>query len=162
MSAADIEHREALRSLLAQHCFTRDLDPAFVDRIVDHARVVTYPEGSTLFSDGAPAQSFHLVIDGRVAIELHSPGRGVQVIDTVEPCETAGWSWLVPPYRWVFSARAVTDVTAITVDAVALRKLADDDPAFGYALLQQVAAVMLERMQATRLRLADMYGVPAS
>jgi CRP-like cAMP-binding protein len=162
MSTTNLEHREKLRSLLAQHCFTRDLPPAFVDRIVDHARVVTYPEGTTLFSDGAPAQSFHLVIDGRVAIELHSPGRGTQVIDTVEPCETVGWSWLVPPYRWVFNARAVTDVTAVTVDAQALRGLAEEDPAFGYALLQKVAAVMLDRMQAARLRLADMYGVPAT
>ena len=83
------------------------------------------------------------------------------MVDMVEACETVGWSWLVPPHRWFFDARAVTDVSAVTVDAAALRELCEADPAFGYALLQQVASVMLERMQAARVRLADVYGVEA-
>lgn len=151
-----------IHAMIAEHCFTRTLEPRFIERIVEHAAVRAYPEGALLFAEGGPADAFHLLAGGQVAIQLHTPGRGEVVVDTVDPCETVGWSWLVPPYRWYFSARAVTDVEVVTVDALALRRLADDDPAFGYALLQQVAAVMIERMQAARLQLADLYGAPRS
>ena len=148
-----------VRDLLSAHCFTRDLRPDHVDRVVACARVVDMPAGTVLFREGDPADEFHLVVDGRVAVQMHVPGRGSQVVDTVEACETVGWSWLVPPYRWFFDARAVTVVTAVTVDAEALRARAEADPAVGYALLRQVNTVMLARLQAARVRLADMYGV---
>lgn len=148
-----------VRDLLTAHCFTRDLRPGQIDQVVARSRVVDIPAGTVLFHEGDPADEFHLVVDGRVAVEMHVPSRGSQVVDTVEACETVGWSWLVPPYRWFFDATAVTDVTAISVDAAALRDLAESDPEFGYALLRQTTAVMLERMQAARVRLADVYGV---
>lgn len=150
-----------VHNLLRAHCFTRDLAEAHVDRVVAHAHVETLPAGTRLFREGQPADDLYLLVEGRVAIEMHVPGRGAQVVDTVEACETVGWSWLVAPYRWFFDARAVTDVTVVRVDAEALRDLADDDPSFGYALMRQVAAVMLERMQSARARLADVYGTAA-
>lgn len=149
-----------LHEALAAHCFTRSLPPSFVDRIVEHATLRRYAQDEVLFREGASATEFHLVLEGRVAIETHVLARGTQVVDTVDACETVGWSWLVPPYRWLFDARAVTDVTAVTVDAVALRGLCEHDPAFGYALMQQVAQVMLERMRSARVRLVDLYGTP--
>lgn len=151
----------SVRDLLRAHCFTRELSADDVDRVVAHAHVETLLADTILFREGQSAEDLYLVVDGRVAIEMHIPGRGAQIVDTVEACETLGWSWLVAPYRWFFDARALTDTTVVRVDAVVLRNLADSDPAFGYALLRQVAAVMLERMQAARMRLADVYGVPA-
>jgi len=151
---------DEVRDLLATHCFTRDMPDEYVERVVAHAELVGVPAGTTLFREGQPAQQLYLLVEGRVSIEMHVPGRGEQVVDTVEPCETVGWSWLVPPYRWFFDARATTDVRTVQVDAAALRALAEDDPGFGYALMRRVAAVMLERMQAARLRLADVYGNP--
>jgi CRP-like cAMP-binding protein len=144
---------------LEQHCFTRDLPIPVREAVAQHSRLQEFPAGTWLFREGSPAQEFHLVVTGRVAVSMYAPGAGEQVVDTVEACETVGWSWLMPPYRWFFDARAVTDVTAVTVNAEALRALAEADPAVGYALLRQVNTVMLARLQAARVRLADMYGV---
>ncbi len=151
-----------VRDLLRSHCFTRDMAHEHVDRLVEHAEIAQVPAGTILFREGEPAQDLYLLVEGRVSIEMHVPGRGAQVVDTVEACETVGWSWLVSPYRWFFDARAATDSRVVRVDAAALRALAEDDPAFGYALMRRVAAVMLERMQAARLRLADVYGTSQS
>jgi CRP/FNR family transcriptional regulator, cyclic AMP receptor protein len=71
-----------------------------------------------------------------------------------------GWSWLVPPYRWVFDARAVAPTSAMAFDAVCLRGKCDADPALGFDLMQRVARVMYERLQAARVRLLDLYGAP--
>ena len=43
---------------------------------------------------------------GRVALETTSRARGASSIETLEPGEVIGWSWLFPPYRWHFDARA--------------------------------------------------------
>lgn len=150
-----------VRAQLRDHCFTTDLPPEYLDRIAEHARLESFPAGTVLFTEGTPAEQLYLVVSGRVAIELHVPGRGAQVVDTVDECDTVGWSWLLPPYRWFFDARAVEDVLAVVVDAAALRSEADADPALGYALLQRVAAVMLHRLHGARVRLADLHGSPS-
>jgi CRP-like cAMP-binding protein len=154
-----VDPEPLVRALLADHCFTRTLPEEYRARVARHARLQTFDDGVLLFREGEPADSFHLVVRGRVSLQMHVPGRGSVVVDTVEQCDTAGWSWLVPPYRWFFDARAVGEVLVVTVEATELRRLCEDDPAFGYLLLQQVSAVMLHRLQAARVRLADLYGL---
>jgi CRP/FNR family cyclic AMP-dependent transcriptional regulator len=58
-----------------------------------------------------------------------------------------GWSWLFPPYRWSFDARAVQDVRAIRVDGACLRGKCDEDPAMGYALMQNFSRLMIQRVE---------------
>jgi CRP/FNR family cyclic AMP-dependent transcriptional regulator len=67
----------------------------------------------------------------------------------------------VPPYRWAFDARAVEPTAAVALDGACLRGKCDEDPALGYALLQRFSLVMVERLQAARVRLLDVYGAPA-
>jgi CRP-like cAMP-binding protein len=95
---------------------------------------------------------------GSVAIELYSPPRGGVTIETLAPGEVLGWSWLLPPYRWHFDARALSQVRVTAFDGACLRRKCEEDPALGYELMQRFAQVMLERLQWTRLRLLDVYG----
>jgi CRP-like cAMP-binding protein len=148
------------RDLLARQAFLAGLSEAGLDLVGTCSRTVHVPAGAFLFREGEPAGEFYLVHRGRVAIELHRPGRGAQVLDTVEPGEIAGLAWLVPPYRWFDDARAVEDVEATAIDGVRLRAGCDADPELGYAVLQRVTRVMLHRLQAARVRLLDVYGAP--
>ena len=79
-------------------------------------------------------------------------------IETIDDGDVVGWSWLFPPYRWHFDARALDVVRAVAFDGACLRGKCDDDHAFGYELLDRFSPVMLERLQATRLQLLDVYG----
>ena len=54
--------------------------------------------------------------------------------------------------------RRSSDVRAVAVDGACLRGKCDADPAFGYELMRRFSQVMLDRLQATRLRLLDVYG----
>ena len=82
-------------------------------------------------------------------------------MDTLHGGDVLGWSWLFEPYRWHFDADAVEPVSTVAFDASCLRTKCDTDPRLGYQLAQRFARVMLERLQAARLRLLDVYG-PAS
>ena len=95
--------------------------------------------------------------DRTVALEVFTPTRGPVVIETLGPGEVLGWSWLFPPYRWHFDAQAVEPVRAVALDGGCLRGKCEEDPRLGYELTRRFAAIMMDRLQATRLRLLDVY-----
>jgi hypothetical protein len=68
-----------------------------------------------------------------------------------------GWSWLVPPYRWHFGAVAARSVDAIQFHGADVMRLCDDDPVLGMDLMRRMFGVAVDRLQATRLRLLDLY-----
>ena len=122
------------------------------------AQNVGFDEDELIFRDGDPADTFYLVRRGRVALELHESGRGGLVIETIEPDDVVGWSWLFEPFRWHFDARAVTDVRAVAFDGACLRGKCEDDKELGYELMKRFGQVMIDRLQHTRVRLMDVYG----
>ena len=79
-------------------------------------------------------------------------------IETLEAGEVLGWSWLFPPYRWHFDARALSLVRATIFDGACLRGKCEEDAQLGYDLMSRFAQVVIERLQSTRLRLLDVYG----
>lgn len=150
-----------LEPLLAQHPFFRDLAPRYLQLVVSCAANVRFKAGELLFREGADANQFYLIRHGTVALQVFVPQRGPLTIATVAAGEVLGWSWLFPPYRWHFDAQALELVRAIAFDGQCLRGKCEEDHDLGYALMQRFAQVMLQRLQATRLQLLDLYGVPA-
>ncbi len=144
--------------LVASHPLLAGLPGDAVAQVAGCAKNTVFAPGELLLAEGDQADTLYLVRAGRVAIEIHAPDRGPIVVETVGPGGTVGWSWMVPPYRWQFDARAVGRVRAIALDAACLRSKADVDDALGHQLLTRIAQVLLERLQATRLRLLDLYG----
>jgi CRP/FNR family transcriptional regulator, cyclic AMP receptor protein len=125
-----------------------------------------FQPGEQLMREGDPADTFYVIRRGSVAIETFVPPAGAETIETLHDGDLLGWSWLVPPYRVAFDARALTETHAIAFDGACLRRKLDADPALGYVLLRLFAAVIVERLQGTRLRLLDVYrrapGEPAA
>jgi CRP-like cAMP-binding protein len=117
-----------------------------------------FPAGASLFRAGEPADRFYLIREGAVALEIHAPARGAIVIETLHEGEVAGWSWLFPPYRWQFDGRAVSDTRAVGFDGACLRGKCETDHELGYELMRRFAGSLIERLQATRLQLLDVYG----
>jgi len=149
---------EKIAGVLSSAALFAGLEPGQVDLIAGCGSNVGFEEGEYLFREGDHADTFFLLRRGAVALELFTPPRGSLTIETLEAGEVVGWSWLFPPYRWHFDARATSLVRATAFDGVCLRTKCDEDPALGYALLSRFAGVMVERLQMTRLRLLDIYG----
>jgi CRP/FNR family cyclic AMP-dependent transcriptional regulator len=119
---------------------------------------VGFAAGDVIFREGDPADTFYVIRHGTVAIELHAPGRGAMTVETIGAGEVLGWSWLFPPYRCHFDARALTAVRSTAFDGACLRGKCENDPALGYDLMKRFAQVFTERLRWTRLRLLDVYG----
>jgi CRP-like cAMP-binding protein len=149
-----------LETLITESPVFAELDLAQLELVAGCGRNVSFESGERLFREGDPADSFFLVRHGIAALETFVPNRGALTVDTVGPGEIAGWSWLVPPYRWHFTGRAAEPVRAIHFDGACLRGKCDADAELGYALVRQFAQVLVERLQATRFQLMDVYGSP--
>jgi CRP/FNR family transcriptional regulator, cyclic AMP receptor protein len=149
-----------LETLITESPVFGGLDDEELALVAGCGRNVTFAEGDRLFREGDPADEFFLVRHGLVALETYVPNRGALTVDTVGPGEIAGWSWLVPPYRWHFTGRAVEPIRAVQFDGACLRGKSEDDPRLGYDLLNRFAQVLVERLQATRFQLMDVYGDP--
>ena len=149
---------QTLEPILAQHPFFKDLDATYRKLIVGCAGNVRFQAGAFLFHEGDAADRFYLIRHGRVALHVFIPGQGPTTIATIEAGEVLGWSWLFPPYRWQFDAQAMDLVRAVGFDGKCLRDKCEADHDLGYALMQRFARIMVQRLQATRLQLLDLYG----
>lgn len=149
---------ESIRDLVEAHPFFDSLDASHLDTIAECGRNRAFPVDSYLCREGEPADVFYVLRRGRVALEVALPNRGKVIIDSADVGDVVGVSWLFPPYRWQFDARAVEPVGAVELDAACLRGKCDADPELGYDLMKRFAAVYVGRMASARLRLLDLYG----
>ncbi|WP_109522652.1 MULTISPECIES: cyclic nucleotide-binding domain-containing protein [Nocardia] len=142
--------------------FTRlaALGPDGLETLRAAGREVSFPAGHRLIAEGGPADRCWLIRDGRIVLDAQVPGRGSVVIQSLGRGDLLGWSWLVPPYRWHFGASAAEPVRAVEFDSAALADLAAADPEFGRSLILTLFEALLERLQATRARLLDLYRNP--
>jgi CRP/FNR family cyclic AMP-dependent transcriptional regulator len=153
---------QTLEPIISQHRFFQDLERTDLQFIVECAANVRFKAGEFLFHEGEAANQFYLIRHGRVALQTFIPQGGPTTFITVEAGEVLGWSWLCPPFRWYFDARAVVSTRAISFEAKCLRAKCDAEPKLGYILMQRVSRIIVQRLQATRLQLLDMYGCRAS
>lgn len=140
---------------LATHQFLRGMPAGQLAKLAPCATLAVMPRGRRLFADGGYATRFWLIRSGSIVLDLHVPGQGMAVIETLGMGEVVGWSWLFPPHVWAFGAVAVQPVEAFEFDGQAVLACCDADPAFGYELTRRFLAVVAGRLQATRMRLLD-------
>ncbi len=149
----------SLHDALAGHGFLTGQPEGAVGLVAECARWVTFETGQFLLKEGEVADTLHLVFSGLVVIEVHQPGGESLSIETVGPGHVVGLSWISPPYRWHFDARALEPVTTAAIDSECLRTQLGRNPAVGFAILDRLASTLVERLQATRIRLLDLHGL---
>lgn len=136
------------------------LDDFELELVARTGRAASFDAQQRIFGEGDPASGWWLITGGHVALQVDVPGRGDVVVQTLARGDLLGWSWLVPPYRWHFSATAADAVTAYEFDTERVRAEAESDPGFGYHLALGLVEQLVARLQSTRARLLDLYAGP--
>ena len=137
------------------------LSDGHLDLIAGCGSNVNFDDGAYIFREGDDADAFYALRAGDVALETAAPARTPLVIETLHAGDVLGWSWLFEPHRVRYDARAIGTVRAISFDGGCLRGKCEADHELGYELMRRFARIMVERLQATRMRLLDVYGAPA-
>jgi CRP/FNR family cyclic AMP-dependent transcriptional regulator len=151
---------QTFEKVLASHPFFEGMAEPHLDTLTGCVENTVFQPGEFIFREGQPADHFFLVREGRVAVEVFVPNRGAVTIETIKGGEVLGWSWLFPPYRARFDARALTVVRALSLDGACLRTKCELDAALGYDLFKRFTRLVVSRLEATREQLLDLYGNP--
>jgi len=128
-----------LERIVLDQPFFAGLGPEFGSAISGCTRNLRFAAGEYLFREG-------------------EPGQQPLVVATLHEGDILDGSWLVPPYLWTFDARSSELVRVLGVDARCLRDKCEADHDLGYELMKRFAGAMGERLRATRLQVADVYG----
>ena len=147
---------QTLEHILSRHGFFDGMDGEYLALIAGCASNVVFSDGAYLFREGDSAETFYLVREGVIALELTAPPPALPPYPLVAG-GMASLSWLISPHRWEFDGRAVGRVHALELDGTCLRGKCDADPRLGYDLLPRFARLATPRLPATRLQLLYMY-----
>lgn len=154
MSASDIE------GFLARQDFLAGLDPESLAFLAGCASRRRIERGETLFRHGEDARRFFLLVSGRIAVEVPAIEGPRLEVQSLGAGEVLGWSWLIPPYRWSFQARALDETELVELDGERVRARCEQDPAFGYEMMKRFSALMSERLEAARARMMQEWNPP--
>ena len=117
---------------LSAHAFFPGLDDRFIKFLATSATEIQVKKGHILFQQGKPADKFYLLRSGLVSVQIPALMGPTLEIQTLTSDQLLDWSWLIPPYRWNFQARAMEDSDLLEFDGSAILAHCEEDPKFGY------------------------------
>ena len=153
--------RDTHLATLRHHPFVLEFEPRHIERLAALARDVRFDRGHVIFREGDDCSEFYLIVSGLVALEIAAPGHTFRV-QTLFAGDELGWSALLMGSGKQFQAHALERVDALAFEAADLLAACAEDPAFGFALMRRLLAVVAERLQATRIQLLDTYSPVAA
>jgi CRP/FNR family cyclic AMP-dependent transcriptional regulator len=139
-----------LTPFLAEHSILQGLTPAQLVLVASRAKLAHYRSQQRVFTFGTRADKFYIIRSGKVGIEIPAIDGAPLTIQTVTDGSVLGWSWLMPPYRWLFDARALEASDIVVFDGDQIRADCEQDPRLGYELMKRFAMLMAERLNAAR------------
>ena len=157
---ATIENKKetavTLAEAIAAHRFAANMKPEHLNKLAEAAMSKQFRQSENIFTEGVPANRFYLICQGKIVLESRGDGESPPLVQFIGEDEVLGWSWLFPPYYWHFSARAVEPTNAIFFYGTRLREQCEEDPVFGYELMKRMAAIVIKRLQITRVQLLQL------
>ena len=148
---------ESIERLLREHPFLQNLSDEQLRFLTSCSANRRYAANEYLLREGESAAAFFLLRSGRVALEVHLPGKGPVQVESLGDGDVLGWSWLFPPYRWQLDARVVAPVVALVFAGDCLRAKMEADHDLGYALSKLMMAQLYHRLERVRLQRLDVY-----
>ncbi len=146
-----------IKDLLAEAPFFDGISDKYLELLSSCGELVHFNEGDFLLKENEEANTFYLIRKGEATIESYMPGNTLTVAK-VRSGGVIGFTWLFPPYLNQFDSRDVTNIEAVKLDGKCLRDKSDKDHEFGFQFMKRFAELMLQRMQAARRQMLDIYG----
>lgn len=150
----------SIENHLAEQRFFAGLAPEFIAFLASCARERRFEADQILIRHDDPAVNFYLVRDGCISREVPAIQGPALVMESIGAGQILGWSWLIPPHRWSFFARADRRADVLEFDGTSVLARCEADPKFGYDLLLRFSALMSERLTHARQKIIDEWNAP--
>lgn len=149
--------RRAILAALGNSWFGSGLPAETRERLAAIGQFRQVPTGEELLREGEIAHELGIVVNGRVALRMLVPERGMVTILTVEPGDVLGWSAIVPPHRSTSTVVAIEPTEILAFGGDELRAALRADAALAATLYPRILQSVSRRLSATRLQLLDLF-----
>ncbi len=136
--------------LIRYACF-RALTEDQRQAVAQLAREECFYPGHTLFQDEKPGTQLYMLVAGEVEVLYNIGEEGPTRVDTVGEGEILGCSTLIDPYVYSSTARCLSEIETLVLDAEALRELMEEDCQIGYSIQKHIIQMLLDRIIDLRL-----------
>lgn len=143
---------------LAETWFGAGLSDVACRRLGELGSIRMFPAGTTIYTEGQSTPCLGVVTEGRAQFRRRVHGRDDATLATIERGDVFGWTALGGSGRAAASVLAVTDVTAIVVEAGALRELLEGDEHLAAEVYRRLFDAIARSVEHFHLQLMDMYG----
>ncbi len=132
--------------------FFQGTSEVVINKLSEFVSESAYTQGDVIFSEGDLAEELFLLKSGQVELNYQLPTRPEEAvrITKVNPGEVFAWSALTGGDQLTANAVAFFDCSVFTIGAQHLVKVMDENPAFGYHLMQKLSELVAGRLKATR------------
>jgi CRP/FNR family transcriptional regulator, cyclic AMP receptor protein len=151
---------KAIATILTECRALQGLPKESLEILSDCAGNISFAEDQSIFAPGEEADCFYILRSGEVALVVPYEHGAIEV-QKLYKGDILGWSWMLPPYKWVMRARALTRVEAVRVDARRLRGLFSTHPDFEREVLKCLMPIVVQRLNALQFQLVDVYKAKA-
>ena len=121
---------------------------------------LTVHAGATMFNEGDPADYLFIILHGEIDIVYSLPNGKHRTVDTLVDGDLLVWSALIPPHRTTGSAIATKESHLVSLEAVRVRAVCEQDPRLGGRLMNQVVKLLSSRLDGVQVQLAVVESEP--
>lgn len=146
-----------IEEYLSAEQFFSGLSPEFITFLSGCATERQIESDQLLFRQRERASKFYLIRGGRISIEIPAIMGPTLKVQSLGTGRIVGWSWLIPPYKWNFQARAEVQSKLLEFDGDQVLARCEEEPKFGYEILKRFASLMSERLEAARQSMMDQW-----
>jgi CRP/FNR family transcriptional regulator, cyclic AMP receptor protein len=157
LTSKALSQNEPMVARLRQHPLLRGLNHDQLVLLADCALTAEFGPGDVVFRQGDPARLFYLIESGKVILESGNDYGAPVIIETIGAGDLLGWSWMMPPYRWHFTARAIKPTRAIYFAGTILRYYCDRGQSLGFELHKVMSQIIMKRLQAARKKMLGVH-----
>lgn len=136
----------------------KGLDGKQLQRLSKHFEEKSFQAGETVFSQGEPAKTLYVLMEGEVSLGVKAKGEvDITAYSVEKRGETFGLSSLVKPYRNNVSATCLRKTRVLFIDADVLRKLMKQNAKLGVEIMERVAEIYYNRLNSTRAMITNLF-----
>lgn len=124
--------------------FLRDATGRGRSRVMERARLIPFPEGGVIFSEGDPPEDLFVISEGEVDILWTAPDGTEEVQRTLGPGRILGELGILGGHARTATARATKPSNLWAIEREAFLELYETEPTVSVAIASAMAAYLLD------------------
>jgi CRP/FNR family cyclic AMP-dependent transcriptional regulator len=120
---------------------------SILTEMAPQARLVEYSSGAVIFEEGARAQDFYMLKEGKILLEVEIAQDIIISLGSIKRGYSFGWSSLVPDGLHTTYAVAVEPSQVLAISGEVFLEILEREPRWAYLVMKRVFQVFKRRLE---------------